>query len=31
MTMLYGAEITFLLFDFVAICRYLYHSVRENH
>ena len=31
MTMLYGAEAVFLLFDFYAICRYIYHSVRENH
>jgi hypothetical protein len=31
MTMLYVAEATFLLFDFYAICRYIYLSVRENH
>jgi Mg/Co/Ni transporter MgtE len=31
MTMLYVAEATFLLFDFYAICRYIYLSVRKNH
>jgi hypothetical protein len=31
MTMLYGAEAVFLLFDFYAICRYIYRSIREDH
>ena len=31
MTMLYGAEAVFLLFDFYAICRYIYNSIREDH
>ena len=31
MTMLYGAESLFLVFDFYAICRYIYRSVREDH
>lgn len=31
MTMLYVAEAVFLMFDFYAICRYIYLSVREDH
>lgn len=31
LTMLYGAEAAFLLFDFFCICRYIYISLREDH
>ena len=31
MMMLHGAEVLFLMFDFYAICRYIYRSVREDH
>lgn len=31
MTVLYVAEAILLLFDFYAICRYIYLSVREDH
>jgi hypothetical protein len=31
MTILHGAEVLFLMFDFYAICRYIYQCVREDH
>lgn len=31
MSMLYAAEVLFLLFDFYAICRYIYNSIKEEH
>lgn len=31
MTMLHVAEVLFVLFDFYAICRYIYQRVREDH
>lgn len=31
MMMLHAAEAVFLLFDFYAICRYIYNSVKEDH
>lgn len=31
MTMLHVAEVLFVLFDFYAVCRYIYQRVREDH